>query len=346
MTTKCELGVIATSGGCVYNLNELCGFYLSEIDGLGIAETLRLFQKSPQQVGVTDSGFDIDARFILGTWAAMAGTNPDLWGLKETFHGIFRPRTNDPVQIIFSFPDKTRRAADVYLEGQANFTPAGRLDGVTHQIGVVLKAEDPRLYDPKQKIISFSIVDRTGGWRIDTVDPALSVVGGWQIETDPPTTQDGWQIGASVIASSQTFLYANGSKTADVEFPIVRLTGPMSSPVVRNTTTDEKIDLSDEGGLFIPTGRYVDIDLRFRSGKSITFDDGTFADQYLTDDSDLDSFHFSYNTELLPEGSSVAPDAYGVRRSTGSNTIQVNVVDANALSRVDLIYYDRYVGKG
>lgn len=343
---RCELSVTANSGGCLYDLNDVCGFHLREIDGLGIAEVFRLFQKSPQQLGVTDLGFDIDSRFILGTWMAMADSNPNLWSLKEEFHGIFRPRTNDPVQIIFGFPDATQRAVDVYLEGQLNFTPAGRLDGITHQAGLVLKAEDPRLYDPKQRTITFGVVDKSGGWRIDTIDPALSVTGGWQIETVPLTGTDGWHIGGSAIFATQTFLYANGSKVADVEFPIIRLTGPMRSPIISNLTTGEKLDFSDEGGLVITQGDIVEIDLRFRSGKTVKRSDGTFVDQFLTDDSDLDSFHLSYHTELLPSSSSEVEDDNGNKRSTGSNTIQVSVFDANNISKVEILYFDRYIGKG
>lgn len=348
---RCELDVRANSGGNIYGLNESCGFYLSEIDGLGIADTDRLFQKSPQQLGVTDLGFDIDARNLLCTWVAMADTNPNLWRLKETFHGIFRPRvSDDPTQLIFGFPDGTLRAADVHLQGMANFPPDGRLDGKTHRIAVVLRAEDSRLYDPRRRSLSFQVAQVAPGWEIRNPDPLASPINnlGWEIETVPPTAQDGWHIGGSFIYATQTFLYANGSLASDIEYPVIRMNGPIEQPVITNLTTVEKLDFTDEGGLIIPAGEWVEIDLRFRSGKTIKRQDGTFVDQFLTDDSNLDTFHLSYNTELVPN-TSIAPAGAidpTKKRSDGTNTILVKAEGADNLSSIEIFWYDRYIGKG
>lgn len=338
----CEIQVIANSGGLTYNLNENCGFFLSAIDGLGLSEDNRLFQKSPQQIGVTDLGFDRNSRFILGTWIAMADTNPNLWRLKETFLSIFRSReSSDPTQLIFSFPDGTIRAADVHREGELHFTPEGRLDGITHQSACILKASDPRLYDPRRKTFEFDFIDRTDGWHVET-DPASLVNPGWHIETTTPTSNPyGWVIASSAtIVQQGTLFYANGLVSADVEFPVIYIFGPLINPIITNLTTGETLNFTDQGGLNIPVGGFVEIDLRFRSGKTVKDQNGNFVDQYLTDDSDLDNWHLSYNTEKV-----YGPSAPANGRSDGNNIIEVSGSGANLDTRIQIVYYERYIGK-
>lgn len=339
----CEIQVVANSGGNKYNLSEACGYFLREIDGLGIAEVNRLFQKSPQQIGDTDLGFDQNVRFILGSWVGIADSNPNLWRIKELFLAIFRPRqSDDPTQLIFYFPDGTIRASDVHLEGELNFSPDGRLDGITHQAAVILRAQDPRLYDPRRKTFEFVFIDRVDGWHIET-DPASAINPGWHIETDPVTAgaNPGWLIGSSsIIIKQATLLYASGLASADIEFPVIYIFGPLINPIITNLTTGEALDFTDQGGLNIPVGGFVEIDLRFRSGKTIKDQDGNFVDQYLTDDSDLDSWHLSYNTEKVT--GSAAPSN---GRSDGNNLIQVSGLGADLDTRIQIVYYERYIGK-
>lgn len=330
-----ELWIRANTGGATYHLNQINKWLLTRYDGLGIANVRRLYQTSPFQEGDTDLGFRRDPRYITLGWA-LQGCNPsDLYDLRRTLMGIFRPRDGDETQLVFHLPNGRRLASDVNLVNVLDFTTADRLDGKTWNVSCVLKASDPRLYDPQEKELEFTFVDLIDGWDV-TSDSTDSWVDdfGWDIN-DSESIGSGWNIGESRLTASLEVNYAFGQLNADIEYPVITIYGPIDSPIIKNNTTNEKIDLSNNGGLILGAGEYVVIDLRF-GRKSIIKNGIEDVSSYLTTDSDLVSWHLSYNTELLYNGS----------RSTGFNAIEVSVdgLLVTADTRITISYYDRFVG--
>ena len=335
MPDLCEVRVKVNSGGLSTNINTILnGYFLREIDGLGY-EVRRLSQRGPFQKGDTDLGFAHDARLLTLVWDLQQGSPADLWTLRAELMGVFRPRTGDPAQLIFTFPNGDRRACDMNLDGTFNYSPSDRRDARTQSIAAVLKSDnDPRLYDPIRKQVEFNLLDFISGWEIE--ETGETTADGWNIEETGQTTGDGWNIGVSTINKIGTISYGNGYVYADVEYPVIRIFGPITSPKVENLTTGEVLDFSANGGLSLSLGQWVEIDLRYRSGKTAVDQDGNSVDQYLTTDSDLATWHLSYNTELL--------DAALGTRSTGDNQIRVTGGGANLSTRVQVLYYDRYLG--
>jgi len=122
-----------------------------------------------------------------------------------------------------------------------------------------------------------------------------------------------------------------------VEYPVIIIGGPLTSPVVENLTTGERIALTANGGLALAAGEFVTVDLSGgsrRDAKTLRNQDGSSVSQYLSTDSDLASFHLAYAGELLASGD----------YSDGNNLIRVTGSDANLLTLVELRYYDRYEG--
>lgn len=306
--------VTANIAGQSYNLNS-DEIRLNSYD-LGMASIRRLSQRSPSQLyGDTDLGFRMDPRFSDFQWTIRGSSLSGYRDLREEFMSIWVPRFDDAVQLIFDFDDRIR-ALDVVLDGELLWNNRA---GTIEQVSGVFRAADPRLYDPELVTVLFDLAGSSGN-------------DGWSIPWPVP-----WPIGTSILNLTKTINYAGLSRLAAVEFPIIRVIGPITNPVIENETTEEVIDLSAEGGLILAdSSEWVQIDLSNsprRDSKTIRDQDGESIDQYLTTDSDLATWH------LAPAGELLLSEAY----ATGQNIITVSGTGVDATTQVSLRYYDRYL---
>lgn len=311
-----NLGVTATSAKQTYDLNDRQEIFLLGYDGLGLSNHRRLSQRSPTQNGDTDLGFRIDPRFVDLAWHVQTATLDRYYSLRERFLTLWRGRDQDPVQVVFSIPGIGERAVDLVLDGVLDFPPGDR-KFTAQQFSGIFKASDWRLYDPEPKTIEF-ITGGTGGLPIPFTIPI--------------------PIGKSAIGEELSILYAGGSRLASVEFPIITITGPIDDPIIENLTTNEKIDLTANGGLSVSVGDFVTIDLSGkprRDSKTIRDQDGNSVEQFLSTDSDLATFHLSYAGEMLEQG---------VYNETGTNNLLVNGNNTTQATKIEVQYFDRYEG--
>lgn len=305
-----DIGVYAYIAGTRYVLRNVKGYVIEKITGLGIPNVRRQFSRGAFQQGKTDLGYRSDSRLIGITWALV---DNDLWGLddlRQELYSIFRPREDDPVSLRFVLPSKRIRQADVNLIDvmEAEDTDSYGAQRVT----AVFEAADPRLYDPRQQTVDFNLITYNDGWTIP-----------WPIP---------WPIGQSAVNTTEVINYASGDRLADQEFPVIRIFGPLRNVIVENLTTGESLDFTAEGGVAIGLGEFVEIDLSY-GVKTAVDQNGNSVERFLTDESDLATWHLSYNTELLDSGN----------RSTGSNTIRVRGNAASTVTRVEIAYFNRYV---
>ena len=332
-----ELTVTAVSADEPYKLNNICGWTLNAYDGLGITEVNRITQRSPGQDGDTDLGYRRSPRFIALRWWLQGATARDIWNLRESLLSIFRPRVNDPVSLTFKLPNDKRVSADVNLQGLLDPLTADRLDGKTQVITAVLRASDPRLYNPVRKDLTFSIIDGYTGWSVAQAPPPNVVWAedaGWDIS--PAGVQQigsGWNIGLADLYIVTPINYAEGAINADIEYPIIRLNGQISAPTIRNITTDESLPFTNNGGLSLGVGEWVDIDLNF-GAKTCINNSGDDVSQFLEADNDLATFHISYNSEMLSSGN----------RSTGENIIAVSGGGVLPSTSIEIYWYERFIG--
>jgi hypothetical protein len=329
----CELTVKANTGGRSYWLNEMKGWTLTAYDGLGIANIRRLAQRGPFQDGDTDLGFRRDPRFISLTWIHQ-GCNPaDLYDIRATLHGIFRPRVDDDTQLIFELPNAKRYAADVNLQGLSDYLTSNRLDGDTWQVSLVLKASDPRLYDPSE--FTFSTTANIDGWNIEETGASSPWADdtGWDVANVSAPLASGWNIGLSDLVVNFFFRYTRDELNGDIEYPIIRITGPITNPSLIHLETNEKIRLTN--GLVVPGGDYVEIDLRY-GFKTIKDSAGNDVSEFLSTNSDLSTWHISYPTELLSNGLRTP--------ITGLNRFLLTGTNISPATSISFNYFHRYVG--
>lgn len=137
-------------------------------------------------------------------------------------------------------------------------------------------------------------------------------------------TYNKWSLtwsGSGDMDETQTLTY-NGSVT---EWPYqVKISGPITDPVVTNTDTQDKLDFT---GITIGAGHYYEIDCRY-GYKTVEDDAGTNVVDELTDDSDLASFHLGAEPEV----------------EDGENDIQITGSGTTAATDLDIQWYDRFAG--
>lgn len=288
---------------------------LLDYSGLGMANVRRLSEVGPFQLGDTDLDYRQDPRIVsLKLGLSGRGANPllDLEELRAQLMTIFRPRVGDPLSLTFTTNGRLLKL-DGNLEGLMDVALREWVGYADQMMTLTVKAGDPRLYDPRQRMVSFNLVDVVAGWEVP-----------WPIP---------WLIGESVLDVTQNIYYANGDKSAAEEFPVIRIGGPMNGPVVENLTTGEQLAFTAEGGLVLDPGDYVDINLGY-GYKTAVKQDGSSVEQYLNEENDLATWHLAYNSELLDGGT----------RCDGNNVIRMTGSGATLETDVTLTYYDRYLG--
>jgi len=292
----------AIKGAATYSLDDGNPFYFEGATGVGVPPSRRLFQQGPMQHGHTDKGFRYDPGYLFialwfdGASLALADTARDLAA------AIFKPQRTLAVKIHVVRDDGALRRIDTHTEGIVDL-PAQRPDrlGSWQRFLVRLKAPDPLWYDPTLKNFPFvTTLTATEGFQIPMVAPFVQEAG-------------------DEIDATETIAYAGDEK----EYPVIRITGPGNDAVITNVTTDEKLDFT---GQSIPAGDFWEVDCRF-DYKTVKNAAGEDVDGFLTDDSDLATFHLAADPEA----------------ADGNNDIQVQVVSgATTATKVSIQYYDRY----
>jgi hypothetical protein len=173
-----------------------------------------------------------------------------------------------------------------------------------------LVAPDPTWYNPVGKSITFLSDTGAGAWEVES--GSLWKVGG-----------GGWTVGGSALSKQIAVNYpGTWNSTPD----LVRITGPFTDTIIENLSTGETLTLKT--GTVIDPGDYYDIDLRF-GYKTVKDSSGARQIDKLTPDSDLATFHIASAREV--------PGGVNVFRVSGTNI--------TSLSRVDILYLERFIGQ-
>jgi len=266
--------------------------------GFGMAPFQRFESRGPQQHGSTDEGYLLQPR-IISVAAAVHGDDwPDLFVKRSELLQIFKP-TRIPGTLRWQLGGIVRDI-DAFLIGGLEFVTEERI-GLIQKYGIQLKANDPTWYDPSAVTVT---------WAMDAAG------GGTPVPTPIPTP-----VGASSIGASQVINYLGSAPS----FPhLIRIEGPVVSPVIEHLGTGLKLDFT---GTILGAGEYLILDLTW-DNKTVV--DNTSANRIdsLTRDSDLSKF------AILP-----SPDVSG-----GINEIMVTGSGTNSLTRLDMVFYTRFVG--
>jgi len=209
--------------------------------------------------------------------------------------------------------DGSIRDLKVVIESGPNFNPRdlARWDEYRFQEILRFIAHDPILYNPTQQCRSF-LASGSGS-------PGSG--GGTQLmfpATFPITFGIGTGSSGSSSGGLSGTLQYNGTWE---EYPKIVIHGPVTSPVIQNTTTEERLALETD----ILEDEIVTFDLTYAT-KTVTRENGTNMLGYLSDDSDLATFHLS-------------------TVNGGANQIVISGSGTNSSMFVEIFYYERFIGR-
>lgn len=298
MTVKIDILV----GAETYNIYDGDEFIVQNEGGLGMSPSHLIMDRSPLQDGIRVRDFRLDPREItLGVWAR-ATNETDHFARREELIQALKLSTT-PNRLRYTFSDGRKRQIDFYYNGGMDFPTGAR--PVYHQKSVIrLFCPDPLFYDPVGKSLTFA----SGGSATESFTVSHAVP---------------HKVGSSglSVASTKRVAYGGSWKV----YPrLIRITGPITNPVIRNKTLNLVLDFT---GTTIAAGDYYDIDLRF-GYKTVTDSNDANQVSKLTNDSDLADWHIG-----------AEPNVPG-----GDNSISVSGTSTTEATKVELSYNERFVG--
>lgn len=308
----------AIVSGTEYDLTGAGILYQEHGDGFGLPPHHRFTQRGPQQHGETNRDFRLDPRPITLAAGFARECDADVYDARRRLLGIFKS-SNTPIKLRWDLSNGAVRQIDTFYDGsmtlplrsaaaggirsqnQSGQTLMGRNGGVYQRTAIDLIAEDPTFYDPTLQVVTLSNTSFGAGLAVPMPVP--------------------FSVGASSAALSQAITYAGDW----LSYPTLRLIGPLTSPVVQNTTTGEVLDFT--GAIIDPTD-FWDIDLNY-GVKTVVDSAGTSQIGALRDGSDLATFHLA-----------AADDASATR----ANTIALTATGSTSVSALRVSWYNRFIG--
>lgn len=272
-----------------YSLDDGTLCYLKGYDGLGMSPLRRLVEQGPLQHGATDRGFRLQPRTIVLALKIVADSLEDLYDKRSQLLTIFAPSDTVNLQLRWTIGAVVRQI-DCHCTELLYANPTG----FAQRIAVSLLCPDPTFYNPTGEGATFVL---GGGGTALTIPLAVPMV-----------------VGASTLDATVVVEHDGNWDSA----PIVRITGPITDPVLTNETTGEVLDFT---GTTIAAGDWYEVDTRYGE-KTVVDSAGANVIADLTDDSDLATFHLQ----------------------TGTNSLNVTGTAATEATSVSVVYYERFLG--
>lgn len=290
MTTTLEI----IRGATTLDISDEISFIHEANDGFGMPPLHRLTERGPLQHGITDRGYRLDPRVIQLVIPLLADWD-DHFTRRAELLDVLNPVYDQALTLRFTLPDGSIRQIGCHASGGPVYATADQIAGGSNmRAGFTLICPDPAWVDPTPRAVTFG---QTGGGTA------------WEIPWPIP-----WTLGGSTLGDTYSLDYP-GTWLA---YPRIRITGPVTNPVITNLTTGDKLDFT---GYSIATGHYYEIDLRY-GYKTVLLDGITNKISELSSDSDLATW------AIIP----------------GPNSIQAAGSSIDGNSRIDISYQDTYIG--
>ena len=237
-------------------------------DGFGMPDFHRLEERGPQQHGVTDRGYRLDARTINLALGINGSTLAEFYQKRSELLNIFKP-SNTPGVLKWEHDGVVRQIRGFAVGG---LQYSGNDQEYLYQKAVVtIKCPDPTWYDPTGVGLNFTMGGGDDTFEVPTVIPMT--------------------VGASSIDDSQSIDY-EGTVEA---YPTIRIDGPITNPVISNDATGDKLDFT---GYTISGSDYYIIDLLY-GYKTVLDSSGVNKISELSNDSDLATFSIKPDPDVV-----------------------------------------------
>lgn len=291
------MALYAVIGSTEHNLEDGSLGLLVGHDGWGLPPMNRFMSRAHAQHGEFDLGYRLQARVGSLVFILPATTLAEMYNLRNSILTVFQPGVD--LKLKWELPNGVTRQIDGKVAGELSMPWEPKRWGA-QRLAVQIRCAEPAFYDPDLVVVN--ITGLAGGTAFD-VPMAIP-----------------WTIGGATINSSYVINYPGNW----LSYPQIRITGPITDPVITNNSTGEVLSFL---GYTISAGTYYDIDTR-PGYKTVTDSAGANQISKLATNSDLSTWH------LAPD-----PEAPG-----GVNSIQVAGSSGSTATKISLSYYVRYLG--
>jgi hypothetical protein len=265
--------------------------------GLGMPPVRRLAERGAQQDGESDVGFKVDARTIELVLGFVQDDAAGWFDVRSTLLELFHPNRRLSLRVQVG---SEVRQIDCYYRSDLVMSSAEAIGSWGQKAAVSLRCPEPSWYDPTERV---HIIGMGGGG------------GAFVVPSPVPTA-----VGSSVANSTLAIEYPGTWNS----FPVIRLVGPITDPVVTNLSTGDKLDFT---GTTIATGDWYEIDTRY-GYKTVIDSGGVYRNDKLTPDSDLATFHIAGQADF----------------PGGNNTLTLSGTAITTDSSIQIRYFVRYIG--
>ena len=307
--------VVQADWNKVYRMDTSPDRILLSFTGMGMPDVNYITQSGPGQPGETILDFTLNPRYIQYVHARTGCSRQDYWDNRLNIGTLLSPA-------------RQLATAQTYKEGRLRVVlPNGTKRDINAVIdrGPIFSARDPKRWSEYTFVetIRFRCPDPT--W----FNPDINEVE-WETEiydglifyeptnyTDRLTFPTNAIFGADIISAGTSIIY-NGTWFG---YPIIEIVGPISSPIIQNTTLNQKIALNYD----VANGETVTIITEYgKKGVTNNFGDNLIGT--LTNDSSLKFF--------------LAHDPWA---TDGINNLEGSGSGADENTKIKILYYTRYI---
>lgn len=288
-------------------------FVISGTNGLGLPRINYITQRGPFQHGETILDFRLEPRVLTLLHRRNGCSRQEYWDHRSALLNVLRPNRQPTLSFQTGtlrkiLPDGSRRDLSVLVSDGVKFDDnASRWDEFSIMDGIQFIAFDPTIFSPTLISISFGVAT------------AEELVFPFAFQPSD-LTRPMLIFSGDALQGSQSVEYTGTWLT----YPTITITGPITNPIIRNTTTDEKIEIT----YTVSAGEVVTITLTY-GNKTIVNNSGTNLVGLVTTDSDLATFHIAPDPE--------ATDGINIITAEGTNAIAGTTLIA-------ISYFTRYIG--
>ncbi len=288
-------------GATAYQVHEITNSrYGTFLGGIGMPPVAHIAQRSPRQDGDTLLDVRLEPREVTVGILQWQEDRAGFWSARRALLGMLKRFDGLKLRLVLNDTGESFDL-DVAYEAGAELGTDESVGLRDFAAAIRLRAHDPTWYatTPKSLVTGTSLTGKEAG-----ILP-------WSF----PIYFD-----VAFVLSDIALKYAGTWKT----YPQIDIRGPIAYPIVTNTTTGETLKLE----AIIPDGEIVRIDLapNQKTVRNITTDTNWM--EYLSDDSDLATWHIA-----------AEPEAPG-----GNNSLHFEGSLGDDNTVIAVRWYDRYIG--
>ncbi len=287
------MDVYIKKGTVFYSISDGVIAGLAAYSGTGLSSYHSITERGPFQHGESYIDFRLDPRELILSLIVKASSASALQDKLDDLTELCKPRSSGLVPMKFVTDTGVDKRAEVYYVDGIGLTRAIG-DGVHYKVPLALRVPSGVFSAPTSGAVSYYMTDSTVGFIIPMTVP--------------------FEVGSSSVNISDAIIYTGTWRT----YPVITIIGPLAGCVITNVSTDDKLDFT---GITIPTGDWRTIDCRF-GYKTVVNSSGTSCVSDLAEDSDLGTFHFAPDPDLID----------------GNNAITITGTQATSNTQINIVY--------